>query len=81
MAKRTYYRRQSEESINVLHEALAWKFEDNSLLFSIEKFETWRFLIHIKSHGKIYRVWHNHGSGFGRIVLLEDFEKNKKPAQ
>lgn len=80
VAKRTYYRKQSEESITALHEALAWKFEDNDLLFSIEKFETWRFLIHIKANGQIYRLWHNYGSGFGRTILLEDFEKNKKPA-
>lgn len=63
--------RQSEEWTEDMYERLRWRFEDNDLIFCVEKVETWRVLLHIKSKGGLYRVWFNYGKGLGRIQELE----------
>lgn len=64
-------RRQSEAWTEEIHAILRWRFEDNDLIFCVEKIEVWRLLLHIKSKDQLYRVWLNNGSKLGRINLLE----------
>lgn len=63
--------RQSAEWTEEMHERLRWRFEDNDVIFCVEKMETWRILLHIKSKDDLYRVWFNYGKGLGRIQQLE----------
>lgn len=64
-------RRQSAEWTESMHSVLRWHFDDNNVIFCVEKIEVWRVLLHIKSKNQLYRVWWNNGSGLGRIKPLE----------
>lgn len=65
---------QSAEFTDVTHHNLRLRFNNHRLIFSVEKVEAFKVLLHVKSNGTLYRCWYHAGTGIGRIKNMETGE-------
>lgn len=64
-------RRQGDDWTQKIHKELSWIFQDNDVIFCVEKIEKFRILFYIKSKNSLYKLWLNYERGYGRIIEIK----------
>lgn len=64
-------RKQSDQWTQKIHNEMAWMFQDNEVIFCVEKIEKFRILFHIKSKNSLFKLWLNYERGYGRVIEIK----------